>query len=53
MEDLNIHYKIMLALWLTSKKYEMIYQLCLVFLVEELINSGLETKPGKRHISQA
>lgn len=52
MEELKIHCKIILEFWLTPKNTRGFDQLCLVFLVKELINFALETMSGKRHILQ-
>lgn len=43
MEKLKIHYKIILDLWLTAKNMRLFDQLCLVLLIEELVNFALET----------
>lgn len=47
----KIHYQIILELWLTTKNTRRFDQLCLVFLVEQLVNFPLENMSGKRHIS--
>lgn len=48
MEELKIHCKIILEFWLTPKNTRGFDQLCLVFLVKELINFALETMSGKK-----